>query len=656
MSVLWQNRAIFRFAGILALAGLFGGLAGLPARAFDPLGWFSSSKAAPVPSATALPYALTVEGADAAGLRDAVEEASLLHRLRGEPPVDGAELVRRADADLGRLSDALWGLGYYAARVSIAVEGVSTGPEGLDAAAARAEARRGTALVDVTIRLDPGPLYRFGTIRVLRRDGGVWGDAEVPKRLYDALGGEAARTDTLAAAARRVVDHLRSQGHPKARIADPEPVITHPAQRVDLDLVLEAGPVARLGTVRISGAEGIAPEVIRSHLYLDDSVIYSPARIAEMRRSIGRIEAVGSVRIREAERLASDGSLPLDVIITERPKRLLGGSIGYSTVDGPALRAYWAHRNLFGGAERLRLDGDLAYITGARQRLGSRGGFDQRHLAGRVAASFVKPAIAGTQTDFLADLAIERRSTRAYTNRLATAMAGFRYRFADKAWVQAGLEGEVGQVSDAFGRMDYRLLSLPMSGFWDTTDHDLDPRRGFRLSATVAPALGFGDAARGMLMSRVQASAYYPLDEAGRYVIAGRVAVGSILGSAIGRIPGNRRFFSGGGGSVRGYEYRSLGPRDAATGQLIGGRSLFEAALELRVRLTESIGIVPFIDVGTAFRSSLPDFSETLRIGVGLGLRYHTAIGPIRLDVATPLDRRKGEKPYAVYISLGQAF
>jgi len=237
----------------------------------------------------------------------------------------------------------------------------------------------------------------------------------------------------------------------------------------------------------------------------------------------------------------------------------------------------------------------------------------------------------------------------------AAATGALRYRFADKTWAQAGLLGEVGQAHDIFGRQSYRLIGLPLSGHIDTTDNDLDPGQGFRLSGSLTPALGYGDVGRSLLAAKVQASAYHAFDEERRAILAGRVALGSVTGGGIARIPASWRMFAGGGGSVRGYEYRSIAPRDAF-GRLIGGRSLFEASLEARFRVTETIGIVPFVDTGAAFDTSFPGGGEALRWGVGLGLRYHTAIGPIRLDLATPLNRRRGEQPFAFYISLGQAF
>jgi translocation and assembly module TamA len=651
------------FAGILSGLALLGGvalfLAPSPASAFDPFSFFTAGKkSAPAPAPAILPYRLDVAGIPDSDLRASLDETSILRRLETEPPVNGEELVRRVETDLPRLIDLMWGSGYYAARVRIEVAGEVIGLQTGDRtrAAALAERDRAQRQVPVRIVVEPGALYRFGEIRLRDPAGASVPEDRVPPRLYRELPGQPARTETLATTASAITTHIRELGHPFARIADPEPVIDHRTHVVALDLVLSEGPQARIGAASISKTDGIDPRVIRSHLYLDDPTLYSPRRIAEIRRSIGRIEAVGSVRVREGETLAPDGTLPVDIEVTQRPKNVLGGSLGYSTIDGPALKTYWAHRNLFGGAERLRLEADLFYLANSQQWLGTKGNrLQSRNLGGRFGVGFIKPAIAGSRFDFLFDAYITRNATQSYTTRLANAVAAFRYRFADKAWVQAELEGEFGQTTDVLGRMTYRLVGLPVSGSWDTTDNELDPRRGFRVSGSVTPYLGFGEVARTLVVGKFQVSAYRALDEAERFVLAGKVGLGSIMGGSVAEIPANRRFFAGGGGSVRGFEYRSLGPRNAAN-QLIGGRSMFEASLELRVRVTETIGIVPFFDVGTAFDSSLPNFDNRLRMGAGLGLRYHTPIGPIRLDVATPLDRRKGEKPVALYISLGQAF
>jgi translocation and assembly module TamA len=127
-------------------------------------------------------------------------------------------------------------------------------------------------------------------------------------------------------------------------------------------------------------------------------------------------------------------------------------------------------------------------------------------------------------------------------------------------------------------------------------------------------------------------------------------------GADLADIPANWRFYAGGGGSVRGYAYNTLGPTGPFGLAVVGGRSLFLASAELRVKVTDTIGLVPFFDAGNAFATSFPNFSEPLATSVGVGLRYYTAIGPIRADVAFPLDRRDARAPVALYVSIGQAF
>ena len=221
--------------------------------------------------------------------------------------------------------------------------------------------------------------------------------------------------------------------------------------------------------------------------------------------------------------------------------------------------------------------------------------------------------------------------------------------------MQIGAEAMVGQATDSLGKVDYRLFGIPIGLSYDSTDSKLDPTQGWRISASFAPYPELLGSSLDLLRVKAQASTYYALDEEARYILAGRIALGSLTGSSLADIPANERFYSGGGGSVRGYRYLSLGPR-GPTGLVIGGRSVFEASAELRVKITETIGIVPFLDAGNAFTSSLPSFKDGLQMSAGLGLRYYTAIGPIRLDVAAPLNPRRGDKPLAIYVSIGQAF
>ena len=639
--------AVFAATGLLWPAG--------PANAF--FGLFGSDKPPPV-SQNALPYKLTIGGKrDAKDLKQALRDTSLLYKLRKESPRDGDELLRRAGADLPRLIDTMWGHGHYAAKVHVDIAGVSViyGKKPPTAADRAAEAMRGTKHVPVQIVLTPGPVYRFANVEILdAANNQPFPPGILPRNILKNVYRAPARTDLLVSLALKIRRRFQEQGHPYVKIADPAPVIDHRNRTIGIRLAVTPGPRAPIGPIGVSGTKSVPEKVVRSFIYVEPGVLYSPKRMAEIKQSVGRIEALGGVRVRPAERLGPDGSVPIDVNVSERLPRALGAAASFSTIDGPSLKTYWMHRNLFGGAERLRLSADLFYLTTGTANITGKKAKLRDNIGGRLAASFIKPALGGSRVDFLADAFVLRERTEAYQAQLGNVQAVLRHRFADKAWIQAGLEVERGRVTDFLGTMDYTLVGLPVTGQWDTTDNPLDPKRGFRIKANITPYKGFGDAPPMLVTGNLAMSAYYSLDEKSRYILAGRVRVASVSGGSITKIPANRRLFAGGGGSVRGFAYRSLGPR-AATGQLIGGRSLFEASLEARIKVTETIGIVPFIDAGNAFTSQMPNFSD-LRVGAGVGLRYYTAIGPIRLDVAFPLDRRKGESPFAIYLSLGQAF
>ncbi|WP_252511341.1 autotransporter assembly complex protein TamA [Phreatobacter aquaticus] len=622
-------------------------------------GLFGSDK--PSVSAQTVAYQLDITGlgGDDQAL-GAIRDVSTLYRLRLEPPQSGDELVRRAEADLPRIVDALWGSGYYAARASITIGGQSVMLERTLSASARAalDQLRGRALVPVAIVVEPGPLYRFGSVQVLEEHGQAPFSGDIlPQRVVPVKAGEPARTSSVLNAAAELSDHFRDRGHPFVKVSRRVPIIDHRTQTVDLVLLVDPRARAGLGRTAVKGAQTVDPAVVRSFIYAQPGDPYSRRAVNDIRKSILRIEAIGGVRVREATALDAEGNLPLDVEITERLPRVVGGSVRYSTVDGPALKAYWAHRNLFGGAERLRFDADLFYFTGNQNWPGgsSRRGLNVDDIGGRLSMSFLKPALWGTRNDFLFDAYIQRELTNFYTSQLINVTTAIRHRFTDAFSMQIGLEGEIGRSVDPLRRVDYGLIGVPVSVTYDTTDRALDPTRGVRVTASITPYHGFGDAPDVFAVGKAQASAYYAIDDEARYILAGRIGLGSIVGGTLLDIPAARRFYSGGGGSVRGYDYKSLGPRDIF-GNVIGGKSLLEASVEARIKVSETIGLVPFFDVGQAYASSYPDGSAPLRYAAGLGLRYYTAIGPIRFDVAVPLGRRPGERPYAIYVGIGQAF
>lgn len=656
--------------GLCAFAAMLGAQSA-PAQAFDfssldVFGLFGSKEQPPAASASTLPYQLSFDlgdAGDAKALSRSLQDASLLYRLRQDAPPDGETLTRRMAADLNPLVDALWSQGYFNAELAIMVDGVALRP-GQEPGAAlvrAAEAHRNREPVPIVVQARPGPLFGLRHVEVVERGQGAGGAVADPAKVSRLKPGDPATSASLRAAQAALVDYLRGQSRPLAKIVELRPVVDHAAQIMDVTYVVEPGPRAGFGEVTIDKTDEIPPAVVRSFIYLEPGDPYSPKALADTRKSIATIPAVGSVRIREAEALDAAGNLPIFVEVTERPKRLIGFSARYSTIDGPAVQTYWEHRNLFGGAERLRLEGSVFLaprIDGTK--IQGIGDFERSDLGGRFGFSFLKPALWGSRYDWLLDgtAARERVGTNrygGYTARYANVTTAIRQRFSDTFSIQAGIEYERGQTSDVLGQIDYTLVGIPLSVKYDSTDSLLDATRGIRATASVTPYPSFLGSTVNIVQSKAAVSGYYALDEDARYVLAGRIGLGSIAGENLADIPATRRFYAGGGGSVRGYAYRTLSPLGPFN-QLTGGRSLFESSVEARIKVTDTIGIVPFFDAGMAFESSLPNFKEQLQYAAGLGLRYYTPIGPIRLDVAAPLNPRKGDKPVAVYISIGQAF
>lgn len=634
------------------------------ARAFDFFGLFGSDESPPPVSRTAISYALTIDvvGGDKA-LKNAVEDASSLYQLRKDAPPDGDALARRAQSDFGPIIDAMWGAGYYDAAVTISIGRASLSILTSDIAgfSRAAESYRNRAVAPVTISVNPGPLFTLRSIRVLGPGGAEFSEAELPARIVRLKPGDSAAAAELRAAQARIVDYFRKGGRPLARVVSVAPVVDHAAHVMDVTFTIDPGPVAPFGEATMNGPHAFNPAIARSFLYIQPGDPYSPRAVEDARNSIRQIPAVGGVRITEGKTLDAYGRLPYTVDVEDRLPYAIGASAKYSTTNGPAGQVYWEDRNVFGGAEQLRLQADVFYAPPwfiTSQNLNS---FSIHDLGWRFSASFMKPALWGTPNDLLVNALDERVSTSGagffgYEAEDADATVALRHRFTKNYWMQAGIEAQTGVATDFLGQVDYTIVGANASANYDTTDSKLDPTRGVRLNASVA---GFPTALGStvdIVQGKARASAYYSLDPDSRFVLAGLVGLGAMGGADLADIPANWRFYAGGGGSVRGYPYNSLGPTGPYGFAVIGGRSLFTASAELRVRVTDTIGIVPFFDAGNAYPTSFPNFSAPLATAVGVGLRYYTAIGPIRADVAFPLERHAGTGPVAFYVSIGQAF
>ncbi len=656
----WLRKALL--LGLLTGAAAFA----QPSRADWFFGLFGSAEPAPTPRADAAAYAVEIVTPDSS-LKDTLQASSNLYRLRQQPPENGEGLARRAQADLPRLIDAAWAEGFYDASARATIDGqpIAMDGSGLDAAAGAANSDVNRRVVRVRLDVSPGVQYRVGRIEIIDARSGAPFDPDLTTpRVLKLASGDPARANAIRDMQTRLTDAIRRKSFPLVKVDLVQATVRHEDQRVDLLVSVDTGPKAGFGPVTITGTRDLDPQVVRSFIYVQPGDPYSPDKIAAMRKSLAQIEAIGSTRIIESDHLDPDGNLPITAQVDERKNYAVSAAAQYSTIDGPSARADWTDRNLFGGGERLRISGLVGYAqdntytpnaynlwyTGKKNSW-----FDTSRMIGRANANFIKPALWGSTNDYLADVTLAREVTTSYQAEYFNVSQYIRHRFDQNFWVQGGWEVERGQSQDSFGKTNYLLSGVAVAARYDTTDNELDPHSGVRVIANGGAYPKFFGSSENLFQGKTQASTYYSLDDDNRYVLAGRVALGAGGGSNILDIPDNRRFFAGGGGSVRGYPWRSLSPL-GPNGEPMGGQSLFEASAEARIKVTDDIGVAPFVDAGQAFATSFPNFQQQMAYSVGLGLRYYTGFGPFRVDVAFPLERQAGDPAIALYFGIGQAF
>ncbi|APH74416.1 autotransporter assembly complex protein TamA [Aquibium oceanicum] len=568
-----------------------------------------------------------------------LKAASNLWADRDEPASGEAGLIAKARDDYRRLLAALYEQGRYGGSISITIDGRQA-----------ADLPPDTVLPDpaaVTILVNPGPLFLFDEARIENRAPPATNRRDEVDQPEDEgfRAGEPANSGVILKAERLAVEAWRQQGHAKAAVAERRVVAAHDSDTVDALLRVEPGRRAVYGPTSVEGTERMDPGFVAYMANLTTGEEFDPDDVERARARLARLDVFRSLRIVEGDEIGEDGLLPMSVIVQERALRRIGIGGTYSTVDGLGLETYWLHRNLFGRAERLRLEAKVGGINGV----------DPNEFTYRVGGTFTRPGIFTPDTNFVTSVFGDREVLEPYTRTGVTVQAGFTHLFTEELSARLFATGRYAKFDDdVYGEREFTSVGVLGGLVYDSRDNEADATEGYYAEVTAEPfyEFNYGNAAA---VFTAEGRAYYGFGDENRFVAAGRIKVGSLVGSPISETAPDRLFFAGGGGSVRGYAYRNIGV-EVPGGQIVGGRSLIEGSAELRARVTESIGVVGFVDAGYVGAESFPEFDEDVRVGVGAGVRYLTGLGPIRLDVAVPLDPRAGDPDVAFYVGIGQAF
>jgi translocation and assembly module TamA len=571
-------------------------------------------------------YTLVIEGMQETGLEGRFRDLSALDDAEGEG-VNGAMIAARTEEDKLLVVRLLRSEGYYDAVASSTIEQL---PE--------QEGR-----LRVTLTVAAGNRYNFGAIAI---QGPETEPAGMAREFLPLTTGHPIRAADVEAAEANVLLRLPQEGYPFPELGLRD-IVLDPETRIgDYTLPLNPGPRARFGGFYTQGDLAFDERHVGILARFRRGELYDRRKVDDLREAMVSTRLFSTVSAEPVLSLetAEDGLQYVNILVQQDagPARSLDLSAGYATGEGLRLEGAWEHRNLFPPEGSLR----IAAIAGTKEQ--------------NVAIRFRRNNWGQRDRALLFQLEAGRRDFEAfqgYTARLfglvtreSTPIWQKRWTYAYGAELLATNENRTGTATISLSDAYYIGGLIGQLGY-DRSNSLLDPTRGFRLTARVNPEASLRNGTAFYIRNLIDGSAYYPVSE--QLTIAGRVRFGSIFGIDRDSLAPSRRLYAGGGGSVRGFGYQGLGPRDLNNIPL-GGRSLVEFALEGRYRFG-NYGVVGFIDGGQVYEAQYPTF-DSMRFGVGVGGRVYTNFGPVRVDVATPIGRRQGEPLISVYVSIGQAF
>ncbi|WP_230800288.1 autotransporter assembly complex protein TamA [Seohaeicola saemankumensis] len=593
------------------------GIAALPATALDRLD-------------------ISLDNSDSESLQERLTAGSLLAAAERDEVTDPQDLLAAAQADYRRMVDLLYASGYYSGTVSIRVDGRE---------AAEIPPLDPPASISVAeIRVNPGRRFTFGQTEI----GPLAPGTTTPE---DFRRGAIARATVISDTSTTVVNDWRAAGYAKVEVTDQRVTAIHPEARLDAQIAVTPGPAVTFGATKVKEGSSVRPTAIRRIAGLPEGEAYDSDEVAKAAQRLRRTGAFRSVALTEAELLGPGDTLDIGIaVVDERPRRF-GFGAEIATDTGLGLNSFWMHRNFLGGAERFRVEGNISGI-GAQT-----GGLDYG-----LSARFERPAVYGPDTGFFAVVGVERLDEEFFLTERAYVGLGATRTFSDTLLGELGITLEQSRVTSQFsmrevgGRprtREFTLVTLPGALTWDRRDDLLNPTEGFYLKAEAMPFIDTdGDDSGGRL--RFDARAYQAFGQNDGVVLAGRAQIGALFGPDALDTPPDFLFYSGGGGTVRGQPYQSLFV-DLGGGRGIGGRSFFGFSGEVRAKVSEKFSVVGFADAGYIGQESFYDGTGEWHSGAGLGLRYDTTVGPLRLDVAGPVGGSTGDG-VQVYIGIGQAF
>lgn len=574
-------------------------------------------------------YDTEVRGLDDLHLTSAFNSLSALKQGGGKA-ANAAMVAARAKEDEALAVRLLKSLGYYDGTAVSTIEQPPATPAG--------------GKIKAIISATSGKVYTLSSVTI---DAGAVTPPDLLTRELPLKIGDKIEADRVQGAEANLALKLPQQGYPFVVVGQRDILLDDAKWSGDYTLPVDTGPRSSFGTYSTEGKLAFDAEHVGVLARFKEGALYDNRKVDDLRQALiatGLFSTV-SVEPQRTGTINPDGTEQVNLLVRQEagPARSLQGTGGYSTGQGIKLEGSFIHRNIF------KPEGALIFTAVAGTQEQGLGATFRRSNAGKRDRTVSLTASANhTNYDafdaFTGTIAgrISYDSTPIWQKRL-TYFYGFELTGTNESVYDFGRDERV--------RRTYGIFALPGQLMFDTSNDLLNPTRGYRLKLNVSPETSVQGSVRPYARLMIEGSIYQPISDS--IVLAARVKAGAIPGIARDDLAPSRRYYGGGGGSVRGYGYQRLGPFDPQ-GNPVGGRSLNEFSIEARYRFG-NFGIVPFFDAGNAYETVYPKGGD-LRYGAGIGGRFYTNFGPMRIDVATPLNPRPGDGKVALYLSIGQAF
>ena len=450
--------------------------------------------------------------------------------------------------------------------------------------------------------------------------------------------GSPALSAEVVAAEARITGLLRAKGYPFAKAEKRKAIVDHDAETLSVTFNFDAGQKTRFGTITQTGTAYLAegwPQMIAP---FEQGEVFDDRKLNRLAaRVIGTgVFAGASASLSENHTQNKDGTITRDVILDVEQGAIntVLAEAGFSTSQGSGIDLTYERRNFIGYAQSLKLRNTLK----------------TNEIS--LSADYNIPFAWRVDRELDIGVSLASEDTEGFKGRRANLNTLLTQKFSPKFKAAFGAGLEASQYEE--DRIDVRsyLFRGLLSADYDSRTSLLNPQKGYHIEADLTPTYNFGDEDGFFTNAELGAATYRKVSE--KFTVAGRVKVASIFGASQDSVPLNRRYYGGGGGSVRGYEFQSISPINE-DGDLIGGRSLFETSAELRYRSDGKLGYVSFVDMGSVATTDVPDFGD-MRYGIGGGVRYYTSFAPLRADIAFPINKSDGDADFQIYLSIGQAF